>query len=132
MISGDITEITFNHPTLGSGTISPKSNEDSTIDLGGMRTNDDANMIDGAGRMITQINRVLWSVETTCASDIPNDIVKLVSDMAKNPEDADWTFTIVGDVVYAGKGRPVGDLQMNGNTGVFTLKVAGGETLKKL
>ena len=34
VVGGDIVELTFNHPTLGSGIIFPKSAEDSTFDLG--------------------------------------------------------------------------------------------------
>jgi hypothetical protein len=49
---GDIIEITFNHPSIGSGTLFPKAGEDSTYNTGGFRSADDDNMIDGAGNMI--------------------------------------------------------------------------------
>ena len=58
VIGGDILEITFNHPTLGSGIIFPKAAEDSTFDLGGFRSNDDAAGVDGSGEMIDQSDRV--------------------------------------------------------------------------
>lgn len=132
-VGGDITEITFNHPTLGSGTIFPKSAEDSTFDLGGFRSNDDGNMIDGGGNMIDQMNRVRWSFETTVAWDanVDETLEKLVG-LASSPDQADWTFTSVNGTIYGGKGKPVGDLQGNGNAATFALKISGGGTLKKI
>jgi hypothetical protein len=64
-IGGDILELTFNHPTIGSGVVFAKAGEDNTFDAGGLRTGDDANMIDGGGNMIQQMNRVRWSFEAT-------------------------------------------------------------------
>lgn len=132
-VGGDITEITFNHPTVGSGTIFPKSAEDSTFDLGGFRSNDDGNMIDGGGNMIDQMNRVRWSFESTVAWDMNVDetLEKLVS-LASSPDQADWTFTSINGTIYGGKGKPVGDLQGNGNAATFALKISGGGTLKKI
>lgn len=132
-VGGDITEITFNHPTVGSGTIFPKSAEDSTFDLGGFRSNDDGNMVDGGGNMIDQMNRVRWSFESTVAWDMNVDetLEKLVS-LASSPDQADWTFTSINGTIYGGKGKPVGDLQGNGNSATFALKLSGGGTLKKI
>lgn len=132
-VGGDIVEITFNHPTLGSGTIFPKSAEDSTFDLGGFRSNDDGNMIDGGGNMIDQMNRVRWSFETTVAWDanVDETLEKLVG-LASSPDQADWTFTSINGTIYGGKGKPVGDLQGNGNSATFALKLSGGGTLKKI
>ncbi len=132
-IGGDILEITFNHATLGSGTIYPKSGEYSTIDLGGFRSNDDANMIDGSGNMIDQINRVRWGVETTVAWDnnVALELEQLVA-LAASPVHADWTITHISGTVWGGKGKPVGDLKGAGNGGTFPLKLAGGNELKKI
>ena len=138
-IGGDVLELTFNHPTLGSGTFFPKANEDSTFDLGGFRSNDDANMIDGGGRMIDQMNRVRWSVELTIASDMgsssnPNassdlETLKL---LASSPVQADWTISHINGTVWKGKGKPVGDIQANGNAGTIAFKVSGGGEMKKI
>lgn len=132
-VGGDIVEVTFNHPSLGSGTIFPKSAEDSTFDLGGFRSNDDGNMIDGGGNMIDQMNRVRWSFETTVAWDanVDETLEKLVG-LASSPDQADWTFTSINGTIYGGKGKPVGDLQGNGNSATFALKISGGGTLKKI
>jgi hypothetical protein len=132
-VGGDITEITYNHPTIGSGRLFPKAAEDSTIDLGGFRGNDDANMVDGAGNDIRQLNRVRWSVESTIAWDMnTREDLENVSKMAEDPQSAEWTFAHINGTVYKGTGAPVGDMQGNGNAATFTLKVSGGGRLKKI
>lgn len=133
VVGGDITEVTFNHPTIGSGRFFAKANEDSTYDLGGFRGNDDQNMVDGGGRNIKQLNRNRWSFEVVCAMDMitAGDLEKL-SALAGDPVDADWTMTHINGTVYKGTGAPVGDQQGNGNSAQFTLKVAGGGKMKKI
>ena len=64
-IGGDIEQVTCNHPELGDFTFDTKANESYTLDPGGLRSNDDANMITGSGVYIDQINRVRWSFEGT-------------------------------------------------------------------
>src|SRR6056297_3472914 len=112
-IGGDIIEITYNHPTLGQGVLLPKSNESFTLDLGGFRSNDDANMIDGGGQMIDQINRQRWSGEGTIAVDELQETQENMTALAGSPQLADWTFTHVNGTVYGGKGKPVGDIQVD-------------------
>lgn len=133
VVAGDVLEVTFNHPTIGSGTFFPKAGEDSTFDLGGFRSSDDANMVDGGGNMIDQMNRVRWSLECTLANDMNNrqDLEKL-TDLASSPVLADWTITHINGRVYGGKGKPVGDINANGNTSNMTLKLAGGGRMSQI
>lgn len=132
-IGGDIVEVTFNHPSVGTGTFSPKAGEDSTYDLGGLRSDDDANGITGAGEAIRKMNKARWSFEVVCASDMntAEDLEKITS-LSNSPAEADWTITHTNGSVYKGKGFPVGDIQGNGNAATFTLKVAGGGEMKKI
>ncbi len=131
-VGGDITEITYNHPTLGSGVIFIKASEDSTFDLGGVRSNDDASGIDGGGRMITQLNRIRWSVSVTVAWDMQVNLdLEKISKLAASPLDGTYTITHINGAIYAGTGRPVGDVSGNGNASTFPLKLAGGGELKK-
>jgi len=132
-VGGDIVEITYNHPTLGSGTLFPKASEDSTYDLGGPRGNDDANMVTGNGQTIRQLNNVRWTFEVTLAWDMNSkeDLEKLTK-MAGDPDEADWTFSHINGTIYSGKGSPVGDIKGNGNTSTTPLKVSGGGKLKKI
>lgn len=133
VIGGDIKEITFSHPTIGSGTFFPKVAEDSTIDLGGFRSADEANMLDGGGNMIDQKNRARWSVETTISNDnrLKLEMEKLIL-LAADPVHADWTIAHISGAVYGGKGVPVGDIQANFNQATLALKLAGGGGLKKI
>jgi hypothetical protein len=132
-IGGDILEVTYNHPTLGSGTFFPKAGEDSTFDPGGFRGDDDANGIDGGGRAIRKLNRARWSFEVMIANDMntANDLKK-IADLAASPVEADWTVAHVNGSVWRGNGNPVGDVNANGNAGTMNLKVSGGGTMKKI
>lgn len=132
-VGGDILEMTFNHPRLGTGTFFPKANEDSTFDLGGFRGDDDANLVDGGGANIKKLNRARWYAEVVVAADqnVSQDLEKL-SDMAADPVDATWTITHVNGAVYQGLGSPVGDVQWNGNAATVNVKIAGGAKLKKI
>lgn len=132
-IGGDIVELTFNHQTLGDGIIFAKAGEDATIDLGGIRSSDDANMIDGGGNMIDQMNRVRPSVECTVAWDAnTQETLEKISALAASPILADWTIAWINGVIYKGKLKPVGDVQGNTNSPTFTLKLAGSGTLRKI
>lgn len=132
-VGGDILEITFNHPTLGSGTLFPKSSEDSTFNLGGFRSEDDMAKIAGDGTAIDTINRNRWKFEVPASWDQndANELDKLV-DLAGSPVPAEWTFTSINGTVWGGTGKPVGELPGNGNTALITLVVSGGGKLEKI
>ncbi len=133
VIGGDIEEITYDHATLGTGSVYPKSAEDHTFDTGGYRNNDDDNGIDGGGRAIFQKNRIRWSFEGTVSWDMngENEAVKMAA-LAKSSVDATWTVTHVNGTVWKGQGQPVGDIKPNGNAATFTLKIAGGGEMEKI
>jgi len=130
-IGGDIIEITYNHPTLGSGTFYPVSGESATVDNGGFRSDDEANSIAGNGAMIDIMKRVRWSVEVACAWSLgeQEDTLKL-AELASSPELSDWTFTHVSGTIMGAKGKPVGDIQGDTGAGTFNLKVSGGGILE--
>ena len=130
-VGGDITEITYNHPTLGTGTIYPKAKEDSTLNLGGFRSEDDENGVDGSGRTIDKMNRVRWSAE--CVIGWDNNVAKeleAIVAMAESPVEADWTVTHVSGQVYGGTGKPVGNLDGAMGAATFSLKIAGGGKMR--
>jgi hypothetical protein len=132
-VGGDIIEITYNHPTLGSGIWFPKAGEDSTFDPGGFRGADDANQVDGSGKKIRQLNRVGWFFEGTISWDanIANELDQAKA-LAGDPVEGDWTITSVNRTVWKGKGAPVGDIQGNGNSATISIKISGGGELKKI
>lgn len=132
-VGGDSIEITYNHPTLGSGTIFPKSAEDSNYDLGGFKSDDDKNMIDGGGTMIDKLSRARWMFEVLCAWDANVDLtLEKIAALAAHPVPANWTFQNINGTVYSGLGKPVGDIAGNMNASTFTLKVSGGGILKQI
>jgi len=130
---GDILEITYNHPTLGSGVIFAKSNEDSTFDTGGYRSADDANMVDGGGNMIDQMNQVRWKFGCTASWDQnTNNELDVISELAGNALQAEYTISVINGTVWGGTGKPVGDYEANANQSTFALLLSGGGKLKKI
>lgn len=131
--AGDLIEITWTHPRLGSGSFYPKSNEDGTMDLGGFGGADEANDVDGAGRNIRKINRKKWFVDIPITWD-PNNKNELdvVNELAGDPEETEFTVSHISGVVWGATGAPVGDVQGNTNAGTIPLKISGGGKLKKI
>jgi hypothetical protein len=132
-VGGDITEIRYSHPVLGSGVFYPKSAEDSEYDLGGFTNSDDVNMVDGGGGQIVQKNRKLWHFSIKCANDSnTRKDLEAAQSLMNSPVAADYTISHSNGSVYGGKGLPVGDLMGNGNTATFDLKIQGGGVLKAI
>lgn len=132
-ISGDMKEIFCSHPELGELRLYPKSNESFTVDRGGVSVNDDENSIAGNGEMIKQMNARLWSVEGPVPVDMISDIESdMLNKLSAHPINGTWTFTHISGAVFQGKGCPVGTSNFDSNTGVQTLKVAGGGKLGKI
>lgn len=132
-VGGDITQIAFTHPTIPGATFFPKANEDSTLDLGGFRTDDDSNNVDGQGQMIKKITRNLWMAEMTIAGDLnTRQDLEALTALSGSPIDATWKIAHVSGAVYMGVGTVVGDIQENLNNATIKLKLAGGLQLKKI
>lgn len=133
VVGGDILEIGYNHPTLGSGTFFPKSGEDSTSELGGLRSEDDDSAVDGSGAKIRKLTRRGWSVECTisCDANVRTDQEKLAA-LSGSTEETEFTITYVNGTVYSGTGNPVGDIAANTNNATIALKIAGGGVMKKI
>lgn len=131
---GDIVEITYNHSVLGTGTFFCKAGEDATVDTGGYRSNDDANMVTSDGQMIDQINRVRWSIECPpIAWDMTGvDEASKIAKLAASPIQADWTIACISGAIWGGKGKPVGDVQGVTNGSTVKMKLAGGGELKNI
>lgn len=130
-VGGDIIEITYNHPTLGSGVFSPKSGEDNNYFPGGVTSGSDANMITGNGKVIRQMNTVRGFFVALCANDQNQgqDLEKAIA-LSGNPVAADWTFSIINGTVYGGSGFPVADFEGNVNQATFSLRVEGAKFKK--
>lgn len=129
-VGGDIIEISYNHPTLGSGVFYPKAAEDSEFNLGGLRADDDSEGISGDGGIILKMNRTRWHFMIKVAWDMNNreDLQKAIA-LAGNSQLATYTFSHVNGTTWKGKGIPVGELIGNGNTATFDLKISGSGSL---
>jgi hypothetical protein len=128
---GDIVEVKYSNPNVGSGFFFPIAGEDSTFDLGGFR-NDDSGVVDGKGALIVSKNRKPWSFEVTVSNDMlgAQELEKAKA-LHADTNDTVWSFALSNGAVYTGKGAIVCDLELNGNKATFTLKVKGGGDLKQ-
>lgn len=124
-IGGDIKEITFTHPTIGSGSFFPQSNQNNTIKLGGVQSVDDENLIDGSGEIVETKIRTRGFVEVVVSNDMNTreDLVKAQALQASNVQ-ADYQIAMQNDTVWSCKGAIVGSLEGDTNTTMFTLKIA--------
>jgi len=130
---GDLIEATYNHPTVGSGTIYLKSGEDIQVNYGGYTSDDDDAGVTGDGQMIDKMTRKRWFVSTTVAWDMTEkDELEKLQAMQDNPVLADWTFAHIVGKVWAGRGKPVGDLNGAAQDATIPLKVAGGGKLESI
>lgn len=130
---GDLLEITCNHPTLGNFNFATKSNESYTLDPGGNRSNDDANAVTGNGIFIDQVNKVRWSFEGPLVADFDsNNEIENLPLLAQSSELGTWTFSHISGAVWRGRGKFVGDIQVDTNTSQITSKIAGGGKIEKL
>jgi hypothetical protein len=133
MTGGDIEELTYNHPTLGTGVFDVKSDEDSELDLGDYKSADEEKSISSSGEMIDIMTKSRWSASCVVASDLtnPNHLAKLQALMS-SPVLAVWTITHISGAIYRGKGKPVGDLKQGVKPSTVQLKLAGGGKLAQV
>jgi hypothetical protein len=133
VVGGDIIEATYNHPTIGTGVLLPKADEDSELDLGGFRSSDEEKGIDGGGNMIDTMTRSRWGASMVIAGDLNTreDLEKLVA-LAESPVLAVWTITHISGAIYRGSGKPVGDIKEAMKNATIQLKIAGGGKCVKL
>lgn len=122
---GDIIDITFNHPDLGSGRFSPMAANSNSYDVGGFRNSDDAGMVTGNGDLVVKKNRVRAYFDCLVEDDmnIAEDAVKAAA-LAESNKLAEWTFSLSNGTVWRGSGVVVGDIQPDTDAGTFQLKVA--------
>lgn len=132
-IGGDISEVTFKHPTVGDGVFTVKSGEDTSFDPGGFRNDDDANGITGNGIAIYKKNNMRWSFEAPYSWDMnTNNEIDLLKQIAESPLEADFTFSHVNGTVWAATGQVVGDIVGAMQDASIPIKLSGGGGAKKI
>lgn len=132
-LGGDIIELVCTHPTLGTFRYEAKANEAFTLDKGGIRNDDSADGVTGAGSVILKKSRVRWSVEGPVAVDMLGDQeMSNTNALAESVDPGVWLLTSISGAIYQGIGWPVGDVNIDTNTAQMKLKVAGGGNLDQI
>ncbi len=132
-VGGDLLELNYKHPTLGAGTWFAKAAEDGTVDFGGYRSEDKEDGVTGDGQMIDSITRKRWSLEIAIAWDMTSvNELDQARKLASSPVLADWTISHISGAVFAGKGKPVGDLKGSSKDATTKIKLAGGGLLEQI
>lgn len=130
---GDVFEINFNHPTIGTGTFFMKAGEDVTFDPGGFRTEDDMGSVAGNGEMIQKVNQMRWMIEGPIAWDMNgNNEIAVLASLAEDPVLATYTISHINNTVWRGEGKPVGDIQGSGQDATIPTKFSGGRGMVKI
>lgn len=126
-VGGDVLSLTSNHSTLGSFVYPVLRNQDNTVDLGGDRTNDDANAKTGANEPVWQINGKLGKLSVQIVNDMTKKVAERLGQEAGSPVDSVWTFTHINGFTYKGTGRPVGDIVPNLNNTSLQVMISAPE-----
>jgi hypothetical protein len=132
---GDILEITYNNPNLGSGVFYPQAGTDSSLNTGGVMNTDDMAMIDGSGAPIRQMTNTRWKFNFTSSWDMNStDEVSLLKALAADthPDGTQWTVSIINGTTWAATGFPVGDIEGNTKDATVAVVISGGGKMKKI
>jgi hypothetical protein len=79
------------------------------------------------------VNRVRWSFEGPLQADFTsnNELLNLPK-LAESGELGTWTFTHISGITWRGRGKFVGDIQIDTNSAQLGAKIAGGGKLEQL
>lgn len=131
-LAGDILALRCTSQNLGNVIFDVKGSESNTIDKGGFRTASDQAGITGSGRAIYKMNNNRWMAEIKCANEQSTSAFAVAQNLCQEIEAQDWTIQHISGVIYGGKGKIVGDLNLDLNEGTFTLKIEGDGFLNEL
>lgn len=126
---GDLREITWNNPDVGSGRFFTKAGETHSLDLGMMKTDDSADNIDTGGNFINIKTVKPWSYEAVIALDQnnPNRMeLETAQALSNSFNPTDFTFSMFDGSVYVMSGSVVGDIVADRSKSTMPFKVMGG------
>lgn len=124
-VAGDLTGFERNHPDLGMYGYDPVAGEDSMYSDGGPVSDDDDSAITANGNMIDKMNAQRPSFTCTLRC-VPGDgVLESLRAEQASTKLGTYTATHINGTIYRIKGKPVGRLEMNGNTGRITVKIGG-------
>ena len=134
-IGSDVLEVTYNNPVVGNGSLFCKGGEASNIDLGGLRSTDDAKMITGNGIRINQQTQQasVFELPPVAWDKTDKDELSKLILLAGSQSGTTWTVSFVdGSIYQMQNGYPVGDLVGDGYAGTIAVKLQGNAGAKKI
>lgn len=134
-VGSDVLEVTYNHPTIGSGSLQCKAGEASQIDQGGSRSTDDANFVTGDGSKIEQktMARSVFELPPVAWDKVDKNELDILSQLAEASVGADWTVSFLDGTIYQmTNGHPVGDIKGDGYAGTIPLILHGDARAKRI
>ena len=121
---GDILEVRYQHPTIGTNIFHAVSSQSNELDLGGRRSEDDENKVTTTGIMIDSMSFKRGSLSVLVESD--NNVredQRVLGELAADSVDATWTVTLMSGAVYVGVGKPVGEIKGDVYAGTVQMKI---------
>ena len=131
-VAGDSTELIINHPVFGSRNLEIKAGSDFNYQRGGQQADDDSGNVTAQGVAIKKINAILWMASMTVVTDGRDGLLDYLQDISSSEDDATITVTHLNGAVYSGDGYPVGDIELNTQSGEISLTVKGGGTFDQI
>lgn len=128
-IGGDISEISFSNPEVGTGFFYPMSGEEHSLDKGGFRSEDNK-AIDGSGRLIQSMKRAVGTLEVVASNSTETGDYDNACAIAASTAETTWTIAMLNGDVWKGTGVIQGDIKLNTYKTNFTLTVVSGAGFK--
>ncbi len=124
--AGDILEVTGDNPDVGIIAFSPMSGEENTLDIGGIRGDDNA-AVTASGTLVNSYKRVVGKSSIMVASNETETAeYEKACAIAASTKETTWTVGMLNGTVYKANGVLQGDLELNLFKGTFTLKIISG------
>jgi len=127
IVGGDIEELAFNDPVLGTGFFQPMKDQDNIFIPGGYENADDG-MVTGNGTLVITKNRNVGSITILLANDTTaaTSDVDIAKALQVSANEQTWTVAHSNGTVWRGKGVIVGALEANTNKSTFQIKINSG------
>lgn len=131
-VVGDSQQVLINHPTFGSIQLDLKSGSDFNFRKGGPQASDADDNISTLGSNVKQVNQSKWMFSCTILTDDRDRVIDYLQNISGDPEDATFIVPHINGSTRSGVGSPVGELNLNLQTGELPLTCNGGGTFEPI